>query len=166
MSEPGRPRDCTCGDELNWKFCRTHKRVWCDVCYSECADCETDELDYLQNIDDEGEHMTEKPASGLWRNDPATPEGKYLVKRRDGSVVEWPNFVLGAKDPATPAALRAYADEAEKHGFNAQYVSDVRALAASFEQYRHDHGQGDPDRGRHRVDDPETVREMQRGGSA
>jgi hypothetical protein len=35
---------------------------------------------------------------GLWRDDPATPEGKYLVMRRDGTVVEWPNFTIGAKD--------------------------------------------------------------------
>ncbi|HXI43902.1 MAG TPA: hypothetical protein VNH83_28225 [Bryobacteraceae bacterium] len=43
-----------------------------------------------------------KPNAGLWRKNPETPEGKYLVKRRDGSVVDWPNFVLGAKDPAAP----------------------------------------------------------------
>ena len=25
-----------------------------------------------------------KPLAGLWRNNPDTPEGKYLVRRRDG----------------------------------------------------------------------------------
>lgn len=47
---------------------------------------------------------TEKPLTGLWRRNPETPEGKYLVKRRDGSVVEWPNLVMGAKDPAAPGS--------------------------------------------------------------
>lgn len=107
-----------------------------------------------------------KPISGLWRNDPKTPEGKYLVKRRDGSVVEWPNFVLGAKDPAAPAALRAYADEAARLGMAPIYVADVRALAEDFERYRSSVGTGDPDRGRHRSDDSATVAEMRRGGSA
>lgn len=63
---------------------------------------------------------TDKLASELWRKSPETPEGKYLVKRRDGTIPEWPNFVLGAKDPAAPAALRAYADSARELGFNPQ----------------------------------------------
>jgi hypothetical protein len=112
------------------------------------------------------ESAEQKPAAGLWRKNAETPEGKYLVKRRDGTVVEWPNFVIGAKDPAAPAALRAYAHEAERHGMNAQFVQDVLILAEEFEQYRMVHGAGDPDRGRHRDDDPATVAEMRHGGSA
>jgi len=107
----------------------------------------------------------QKPDSGLWINNPETPEGKYLVKRRDGSVVEWPNFTLGAKDPAAPIALRAYADAAEQLGMNSKYVNDIRALADRFEQYRLEHGLGDPDKGRHRIDDPAIVKEMKKGGS-
>jgi hypothetical protein len=107
-----------------------------------------------------------KPPSGLWRNDPATPEGKYLVKRRDGTVPEWPNFVIGAKDPAAPAAIRGYANKARALGFNEQYCNDVLALAERFEEYRLDHGDGDPDRGRHRVDDPATIAEMRGGKTA
>lgn len=110
--------------------------------------------------------MTDKPASGLWRNDPATPEGKYLVKRRDGTVVEWPNFVLGAKDPCTPDALIAYAKAAKRNGYNDDYVRDVLKLAEQFVEYRKAHGDGDPDRGRHREDDPATISEMRGGGSA
>ena len=110
--------------------------------------------------------MTEKPLVGLWRYNSDTPEGKYLVKRRDGSIPEWPNFVIGAKDPAAPAALRAYADEAERRGMNERYVSDVRYLATVFERYRLDNGEGDPDRGRHRQDDPATVNEMRGGQSS
>jgi hypothetical protein len=108
----------------------------------------------------------EKPLTGLWRNNPETPEGKYLVKRRDGTVVEWPHFVLGAKDPAAPAALRAYADAGETAGFNKAMCADIRRLADQFEEYRGSFGTGDPDRGRHRIDDPHTVAEMKRGRSA
>lgn len=110
--------------------------------------------------------MNEKPLTGLWRRNDDTPEGKYLVKRRDGTIPEWPNFVLGAKDPAAPAALRAYADEALRLGMNAKYVTDIRHLANEFARYRKEHGEGDPDRGKHRKDDPATVEEMKQGRSA
>lgn len=109
--------------------------------------------------------MKDKPLSGLWRKNPDTPEGKYLVQRRDGTVPEWPNFVLGAKDPAAPAALRAYAVQAERLGMNIEYCMDIRNLATSFDVYRVQNGHGDPDRGRHRVDDPATIKKM-RGGSS
>jgi hypothetical protein len=39
-------------------------------------------------------------------------------------------------------------------------------LADQFEDYRRAYGSGDPDRGRHRKDDPETVALMRRGRSA
>lgn len=108
----------------------------------------------------------EKPLSGLWRKNPETPEGKYLVTRRDGTVPEWPNFVLGAKDPAAPAALEAYAAEAERQGMNAKYVADIRALAFEFRAYKIHFGSGDPDRGRHRLDDPLTIDRMRGGHNA
>jgi hypothetical protein len=111
--------------------------------------------------------MINKPIlNSLWRDNPATPEGKYLVKRRDGSVVEWPSFVLGARDPAAPAALRAYADAAHDRGMPAGFVAGVRRLAAQFEAYRDEHGSGDPQCGKHRVDDPAIVDEMRKGKSA
>lgn len=108
----------------------------------------------------------EKPASGLWRNNPETPGGKYLVKRRDGTIPDWPSFVLGAKDPAAAIALRAYAIAARKIGLNPQYVTDILKLANDFEAYRMANGDGDPDRGRHREDDPATIAEMRKGRSA
>lgn len=98
--------------------------------------------------------------SGLWINDPATREGKYLVKRRDGTVPKWPWFVVGGCDPAAPAALRAYADEAERLCMDSAYVADVRGLAVRFEEWREENGTGDPDAPRHREDDPATVAEM------
>lgn len=35
---------------------------------------------------------------------------KFLVVRRDGTVPDWPYLVLGARDPAAPAALRTLAE--------------------------------------------------------
>lgn len=90
-------------------------------------------------------------------------EGKFLVVRRDGSVPRWPHFVMGARDPAVPHALRAYADRAAELGMEAEYVESVRGLAALFEAYRAEHGDGDPEKGPHRKDDPDVVRVM-RGG--
>lgn len=91
----------------------------------------------------------------LWLNDPATAEGKYpILLRRDGSPVEHPFFAMLARDPAAPFALRAYADEAERLGYDPAMVSDVRDLAAFYEEYRKNAGPGDPDAPRHRKDDP------------
>ena len=106
----------------------------------------------------------EKPlANGLWRDNPETPEGKYLVKRRDGTIVEWPNFTLGARDPCAPAALRAYAHHARLIDLDPAYADAVDRLADEWEVYRAEHGEGDPDRGRHRQDDPSIIAEMRRG---
>jgi hypothetical protein len=111
--------------------------------------------------------MISKPLlNSLWRDNPETPEGKYLVKRRDGSVPAWPSFVLGARDPAAPAALRAYADAAAAGQMPAGFVAAVRRLANEFEDYRREHGRGDPERGKHRIDDPTIVQEMRQGKSA
>ncbi len=91
----------------------------------------------------------------LWLNNPATPEGKYpILLRRDGSPVEHPFFAMLARDPAAPHALRAYADKAAELGYDAAMVHDVRVLADSYEQYRLNAGNGDPDAPRHRKDDP------------
>lgn len=97
--------------------------------------------------------------TGLWRKR-GINGGKYLVLRRDGTVVEWSNFVIGARDPAAPAGLRGYADEAEKLGFDPEYVADVRQLAGDFEAERANTGTGDPDAPPHRADDPATVARM------
>lgn len=107
----------------------------------------------------------EKPLTGLWRNDPETPEGKYLVVRRDGTVTEWPHFVLAAVDYSSSIALRAYAESAEERGMNAQFVKDIRDLADTFANYAAADGRrSDPDRGRHRRDDPRVIELMREGG--
>src|SRR5436853_3623390 len=96
----------------------------------------------------------------LWINLPETREGKFLVLRRDGTVPDWPHFVIGARDPAAPAALHAYADEAQKLGMDPEFVQDVHELAGRFEYYRQQNGDGDPDAPRHRPDDPATLKLM------
>lgn len=110
----------------------------------------------------------EKPKlTGPFRDNPETPEGKYLVKRRDGSVVEWPLFVLGARDPHAEMALRAYANSASTDpDMTSEFVDRLYQLADEFAAYRRANGTGDPGRGRHRTDDPETVSEMRSGRSA
>lgn len=126
------------------------------------ADAEHKLMQVANNI---GDNMDKPIMHGLWRDDPSTPEGKYLVKRRDGSVVEWPHFTIGAKDPCASAALKAYACQAERLGLTQGYADSVWKLADEFEAYRLEHGDGDPDRGRHRIDDPDTINEMKKGRS-
>lgn len=106
--------------------------------------------------------------AGLWRNNPDTPGGKYLVKRRDGTIPEWAYMVFGERDPAAPAALRGYADKAEQLGFDPQYVADVRAMADEWERNLASGvtTPGDPDAPRHRKDDPTTVAEMTKAKGA
>lgn len=101
----------------------------------------------------------------LWRNTEGTREGKYLVQRRDGTVPEWPYFVIGAGDPAAPSALRAYALAADGV-MDPQYVNDLFRLADEFDAWRLEHGAGDPDAPRHREDDPEIVAKMALGHGA
>jgi hypothetical protein len=75
-------------------------------------------------------------------------------------------MVFGAKDPAAPAALRAYADEGERIGYDPVFVADVRRLADEFEGYCEAHGKGDPDAPPYRKDDPETLAKMRLGKCA
>lgn len=96
----------------------------------------------------------------LFRNTDGSREGKFLVLRRDGSIPDWPYFVIGAADPAAPFALTAYADAAEDLDMDPQYVTDLRALADEFEAWRIANGEGDPDAPKHRTDDPEIIAKL------
>lgn len=100
--------------------------------------------------------------AGLWKNVDGTREGKYLVQRRDGTVPNWPWFVLAASDPAAPAALAAYAQAAAKHGMDPAYIADINKLVYEFACWRLANAAGDPDAGKHRQDDAATVAKMQR----
>ena len=104
--------------------------------------------------------------AGLFSKTQGLMGGKFLVKRRDGSIPRWPWLVLGAADPCAPAAIRAYADACGLYGMDPVYVADLRDLADDFERWREDNGEGDPDAPRHRVDDPATVAEMLKGRGA
>lgn len=96
----------------------------------------------------------------IWAKTKEFCEGKFLVVRRDGSVPHWPHFVLGARDPAAPATLRAYAYHARRLGFEEEYCDSILALADDFESYRQLHGEGDPEAPPHRTDDPSVIAAM------
>jgi len=100
----------------------------------------------------------------IWRKTAEYPEGKYLVVRRDGSIPEWEHFVLGDRDKAAPAALRAYADKAEELGYEKDYVQSVRDLAIEFEETSKTHAPvgRPPDQGPHRRDNPGVLALMRR----
>lgn len=96
----------------------------------------------------------------IWAKTEEFSEGKFLVVRRDGSVPHWPHFVLGARDPAAPKALLAYARECERIGLDHAFVSSVIELAKDFSNYRLEEGAGDPDAPPHRRDDLAVIRAM------
>jgi hypothetical protein len=97
----------------------------------------------------------------IWAKTKEFSEGKFLVVRRDGTVPHWPHFVLGARDAAAQAGLRAYADKAEELGYEAEYVASVRELAnVDFPEYLRRHGCGDPEARPHRTDHPDVIRAM------
>lgn len=80
------------------------------------------------------------------------------ARHADGTVPHWPHFVLGARDPASPTALRAYADACGgMPGFDADYIASIRELADDFDAYRAAEGLGDPYAAPHRHDDPATL---------
>lgn len=87
-------------------------------------------------------------------------EGKYLVVRRDGTVPLWPHFVLSARDPAAPEALRQYALRCERVGYKKDYVDSVWLLSRQFEDYHKANGTGDPDAAPHRQDNAFVISMM------
>lgn len=101
----------------------------------------------------------------IWRKTEEYSEGKFLIIRRDGSVPHWPHFVLGARDPASAIALRAYADACAEQGSETDYIQSVRDLADDFDAYRAHEGDGDREAGPHRKDDPAVI-EVMRGSDA
>ncbi len=101
----------------------------------------------------------------VWAKTAEYPEGKYLVVRRDGTVPEWPHFVLGGFDPCAEAALHAYAHEAGRRGFEAGYTASVHELAIDFGLLATTPAavaKADPDAPPHRRDNP-AVLAMMRG---
>jgi len=109
-------------------------------------------------------HVKEEPEKGdrgLWCYDPTIRGGKYLVLRRDGTVFPEPNFVLGARDPASPATMRFYAQECERLGVgNELYRQQCDVLADHMDKARAQRGDGDAGKGPHRIDHPAVIRQM------
>ena len=99
----------------------------------------------------------------IWAKTKEWAEGKFLVVRRDGTVPHWPHFVLGARDPYAPAALRAYAQAVWLAQGDEEYARSVMDLADDFDAYRAGHGYGDPEAPPHRTDDQQVIKAM-RGG--
>lgn len=99
--------------------------------------------------------------AGLFSKGQKLKGGKYLVMRRDGTIPDWPWFVLGGRDPMAAWALRFYAVLAFLWRKDWQYVRDCWEMARDFDAHRRQTGSGDPDGARHRIDDPDTVRKMQ-----
>lgn len=99
--------------------------------------------------------------STIWVNRPDTPEGKYLVVRRDGTIPDWGHFVLSYDDPAAPVALNAYAHACEQLDMDPEYVKSLRDLAEELST-RPRSDKSDPDAAPHRKDNPAVVRLMRR----
>lgn len=101
----------------------------------------------------------------LFFETPGYTEGKYLVKRRDGTIPIWPHFVLGAADPIAPWALRAYALFAIILLRDWSFARSVWRFARHFANWRRGTAgmakKGDPNAPPHRKDDPLIVAEMQ-----
>lgn len=97
----------------------------------------------------------------IWAKTAEFSEGKFLVVRRDGTVPHWPHFVLGARDPLAPVALRAYAAACRQDGaLDPEYADSIMELANDFDRYRQSQGDGDPDAPPHRHDDPAVIAAM------
>jgi hypothetical protein len=102
----------------------------------------------------------------IWAKTAEYSEGKFLVVRRDGTVPAWPHFVLGGRDPYAPAALRAYVKEylSRANPADEEYANSILELASDFERYNQETGNGDPESGPHRVDDPDVIAVMRAPG--
>jgi len=101
----------------------------------------------------------------IWAKTEEFSEGKYLVVRRDGSVPEWPHFVIGGFDPCAAAGLRAYAEEARRHGYDPAYCDSIVDLASDFEKLSATPRAvaiADPDAPPHRKDLAEVIDVMRR----
>lgn len=97
----------------------------------------------------------------IWMKTTEFSEGKFLVVRRDGTTPDWPHFVMGARDPAVPNGLMAYAGEMrQQRVFDKEYVESVEQLAHDFQAYRDTHGAGDPEAPPHRKDLPLAIAMM------
>lgn len=66
--------------------------------------------------------------------------GKYLVTRMDGTVPDWPWFVLGANDPGAYRTLLHYREDAAQYGCPHGYLAVIHSLIDEFDRWRGKHG--------------------------
>jgi hypothetical protein len=73
---------------------------------------------------------------------------KFLVIRRDGTVPEWPWFVLGGRSPWSLEAAKAYLGAAERGGADEAHLEAIRGIVAAMEAHPkggdHEFGPDDP----------------------
>ena len=105
----------------------------------------------------------EKSSSKIWAQRDDIEGGKYLVLRRDNTVLPGPHFVLGPRDPIAEIAMLAYADAALKANLDFGFVASCYNQAGMMRDYRKEYGDGDPDRGPHRKDELEIIKRMVNG---
>lgn len=96
----------------------------------------------------------------VWALTEEFKDGKYLVVRRDGTIPSWPHFVLSARDPAAPEALRSYANRCASLKLDRDYRDSLWDLARLFEDYGREHSAGDPDAPPHRTDNAFVIAMM------
>lgn len=104
----------------------------------------------------------------LWKDDPATKEGKYpVVFRRDGTQFDKPHFLISMHDPGFIPAMLAYAEYHEVIGTDWEYVNSVRAFATEAADTVKAGlvEKSDPDAPRHRRDHPAITLMARRGWS-
>ena len=104
-----------------------------------------------------------KEPSKIWTHRDDIEGGKFLVLRRDNTVFPGPHFVLGPRDPCAAIAMLAYAKAALSLRLNSEFVDSCFDHAEMMQKYRLQHGEGDPDRGPHRKDDPAIIKRMLEG---
>ena len=112
--------------------------------------------------------VQERGTMKIWaKTDGEVREGKYLVVRRDGTIPDWPHFVLGGYDPCVPAALKEYAKTARLKGYDPEYCASIEELAYDFERLSATERArriADPDAGPHRTDNPAVINMMRGEG--
>lgn len=72
---------------------------------------------------------------------------KYIVVRTDGTLPDWPYFVIGAKDPAAASTIRNYASTALAINGDHDYHENVKDLSRRFGVWKaaDEHGVASPE---------------------
>ncbi len=85
------------------------------------------------------------------------PGKKFLVLRRDGTIPEWPWFVMGAEDPLAAGALYHYAGLCEEAGYSKEYVDMVMRAVDAMQSWAATKAMQRPDQAPPRKEDPSVL---------